>query len=58
MDNNKNSKLSYLVDEETKFIFENWKFKGYNTQSAHTNNVVKFLNWIFITKKGNIKSNP
>lgn len=42
--NNDNQK--YIVHPLTDFILSNWKYKAYNTQRVHANNLVTFLNFI------------
>lgn len=34
-----------IIHPITQFIFENWKYKEFNTQRIHANNLVQFLNW-------------
>ncbi|WP_242144681.1 MULTISPECIES: hypothetical protein [unclassified Bacillus cereus group] len=40
-----------IIHPITQFIFEKWKFRKYNTQKKHADNLVKFLNWILVIKK-------
>ncbi|MGR5882817.1 hypothetical protein ACT7DC_22555 [Bacillus cereus] len=44
-----------VVHPITQFIFEKWKFKRYNTQKKHADNLVKFLNWVLVTKRRTYK---
>ena len=41
-----------VIHPFTQFILENWKYKAYNTQRVHANNLVHFLNWILLNKRG------
>ncbi len=40
-----------IIHPITQFIFENWKYKEFNTQRIHANNLVQFLNWLVQNKR-------
>ncbi|WP_231571297.1 tyrosine-type recombinase/integrase [Gordoniibacillus kamchatkensis] len=40
-----------VVHPITQFLFENWKYREYNTQKIHANNLIQFLNWLLINQR-------
>ncbi|MCY9659528.1 hypothetical protein P5G65_23770 [Paenibacillus chondroitinus] len=50
--NSKNNRE--IIHPITQFIFEKWKYKEYNTQKIHANNLSSFLNWV-ITQGGQMR---
>ncbi|CAN7200967.1 hypothetical protein LJR153_000570 [Paenibacillus sp. LjRoot153] len=43
-----------IIHPITQFVFEKWKYKEYNTQKTHANNLSSFLNWV-ITQGGRMR---